>query len=84
MNMGLKAAIEDAESEIEELDEDSEERQEAALRLFGLEELLEEKEARGAEAEWLECGACHGSGKIEDYEDSWQCQCCNGRGGNWA
>lgn len=27
-----------------------------------------------------ECGMCHGTGKIPDYENSWTCSSCGGTG----
>lgn len=32
---------------------------------------------------WLPCGLCHGSGKQTEYEDTWDCPPCDGKGGSW-
>lgn len=84
-NAGLKASLEDAKCTLEELQEDGclEDVFKASQDVAELERLLGEKEAAGVEARWLPCGLCGGSGKHRDYEDSWPCPPCSGRGGTW-
>jgi hypothetical protein len=30
------------------------------------------------------CGICYGKGTITEYNETWECPCCEGKGGNWS
>ncbi len=83
---GLRQAIEDAKSDLEEANEggDLEERMETSHQLHYLQNLLIEKEQSGEKARWIECSLCDGTGNIKDYEDNWPCVHCKGTGGKWV
>ena len=80
MKTGIEKDIEDSEVELEELNEcgDLEERMAMAMRIEDLKKI----HARG-NAKWMDCGLCHGTGSHKEYEDTWPCACCEGRGGSW-
>jgi len=46
-------------------------------------EPLDIKDPAKKNQRWLPCGLCGGAGEIKEYEDTWTCPECDGRGGSW-